>query len=59
MNINDLLAQSEEQGAPNGIDTSLSLKDQLKKAQEKVDQDGMGDISNNSDMNVLKNALSN
>jgi|TARA_B100000287_G_scaffold365569_1_gene360325 hypothetical protein len=59
MNINDLLAQSEEQGAPNGIDTSLSLKDQLKKAQEKVDQDGMGDISNNSDMDVLKNALSN
>ena len=59
MNINDLLEQSEEQGAPNGIDTSLSLKDQLKKAQEKVDQDGMGDISNNSDMNVLKNALSN
>ena len=59
MNINDLLAQSEEQGAPNGIDTSLSLKDQLKKAQEKVDQDGMGDISNNSDMIVLKNALSN
>ena len=59
MNINDLLSQSEEQGAPNGIDTSLSLKDQLKKAQEKVDQDGMGDISNNSDMDVLKNALSN
>ena len=59
MNINDLLAQSEEKGAPNGIDTSLSLKDQLKKDKEKVDQDGMGYISNNSDMNVLKNAFSN
>jgi hypothetical protein len=59
MNINDLLRQSEEQGVPNGINTSLSPKEQLKMAQEKVNQEGMGNISNNSDMNILKDALNN
>jgi len=59
MNINDLLKQSEEQGAPNGIDTSLSIKKQLKMAQQKINQENIGVISNESDMDILKSALQN
>ena len=38
MNINDLVRQSKEAGLPNGIDTSLSMVEQFKRAQQKVDE---------------------